>query len=78
MWPSQVGNHEILYTYTNGFEKLALWAMTISSLVHRCNYCNSHHPNPQESLMLTEVVRLRTMNMLGREKHYTVLWEVYF
>jgi hypothetical protein len=68
-----MGHNEILYTYTNGFEKLALWAMTISSLVRRYNHHNSQHPNPQESLQPTEVVRLQAMNMLGREKHYTVL-----
>jgi hypothetical protein len=73
MSPSQKGHHEIFYTYTNGFEKLALWAMTISSLAHRYNFCNSEHPNPQESVLSTEEVRLQTMIMLGREKHYTLL-----
>jgi hypothetical protein len=73
MWPSQMGHREILYTYPNGIEKLALWATTISSLVRRYNCRNLQHPNPQESLLPTEVVRLQTMIMLGREKHCTVL-----
>jgi hypothetical protein len=58
---------------TNGFERLALWAMTISSLVGRYNYHTAQHPNPQESLLPTEVIRIRTMILLGMEKQHTVL-----